>query len=69
MLPFRIRKKYFTFLLLLKLLKSVDQEGCDSCRWGGESAFQLICGKIYPVLFFQFNFINGGIEVTQCFFP
>lgn len=36
MLPFRMRKKYFTFLLLLELLKSLDQEGCDSCRWGGK---------------------------------
>jgi len=63
MLPFRIRKKYFTFLLLLKLLKSLDQEGCDSCIWGG-SAFQLICGKIYISLFFQVSFINSEIEVT-----
>lgn len=32
---FQNKEKYFTFLLLLKLLKRVDQEGCDSCRWGG----------------------------------
>lgn len=27
------------FLLLLKLLRSVEQEGCDSCRWGGKCFF------------------------------
>lgn len=25
---------YLFFLLLLKLLKGLDQEGCDACRWG-----------------------------------
>lgn len=55
------------FLLLLKLLKSVEQEGCDSCRWEGESAFQLIRGEISPGLFSRLDFISAGIEVTRCF--
>lgn len=33
---------------------------------GGESAFQLICGEIYPGLFSRFDFIVTGIEVTRC---
>lgn len=33
---------------------------------GGESAFQLICGEIYPGLFSRSDFIITGIEVTRC---
>lgn len=51
------------FLLLLKLLRSVEQEGCDSCRWEGR--FQLICDKIPPGFFSHLDLISTGIKVTQ----
>jgi len=38
---FQSKEKYFTFLLLLKLLRSVDQEGCESCRWEGKKCFPI----------------------------
>lgn len=60
--------KILYFSVVLKLLKSVDQEGCDSCGWEGKALSRLIGGKISPSSFSQFNFIHSGTEVTWCHF-
>lgn len=63
---FQNEEKILYFFVVAGVIEKFRPGRVWFLQMGGGSAFQLICGKIYLSLFFQF--INSEIEVTWCFF-